>query len=108
MYQREGNDPNRRERIPSPDEVRSMLSGSDGDEERWRESFGEEPSTVFDLPSIIEEVDGVTFVDFPHTQAVYIGRPRCLTCGRTNDCCCPNCDICVLGTPRRSVGRAES
>lgn len=112
----------------TPEEVREILMGE------GREPFGGEPKSIADMPSskdgkfrnlgnrtpheavgmmvrhfeaTWEEVDGVRFIDMMHTNMVYAGYPRCPTCGRTNDCCCPGCEYCVNGIPRTSTKEKE-
>jgi hypothetical protein len=101
----------------SPDEVRQVLMGEGGEPDSLADMSSSKDGSFRNLgvrtpkeaANMIawEDVDGVRFLDMPHSNMVYAGYPRCPTCGRTNDCCCPNCDICVNGTPRTITKEKE-
>lgn len=85
----------------TPDQVKEFLVGGAAPDDQGMDKL---MSDVLGLPNVIkvdvEELDGVLFVNFPHTAEVFTGPLRCPTCGRASTCACgDDCSYCVLGTP---------
>ncbi len=90
MYRQNGNNPGRKEQDLSPEEVKQMITGN------GEASFGgAEEANAYQTPNrpLWEDIDGVRFVDFVSTDAIY-AIDRCLTCGRAFNCACTDCKLC--------------
>lgn len=91
MYRQNKNDPSRKEQDLSPEEVKQMIMGGG-------EAEGADVYQALDVP-LWEDIDGVRFVNFAATDAIY-DLDRCLTCGRAFNCACTDCKLCdVNGRP---------
>lgn len=110
-YLLEGNDPNRTRDIPTPDEVRAMITGAGADGFQPSNRFSEGVGAAFrreglvppDAPAYdLEIVPDEEYPNMTHLERVGFvdgfdeeDDDRCATCGLINLCWCqPGCEHC--------------
>jgi len=95
-YRLAGNDPTRTRDIPTPDEVRAMITGAGSDGFQAANRYaGPDESTE---PQAEQDDEVMVWLVEERTMAesYTLGRRdgRCGSCGRKSECCCQGCPIC--------------
>jgi len=99
-YRLAGNDPTRTRDIPTPDEVRAMITGAGSDGFQAANRFSEGVSATLEHEAAAREGPDEIMVwldgERPMDESLRLGAlaGRCGSCGRKFDCCCAGCTTC--------------
>lgn len=114
-YRSPGNDPNRQRDIPTPDEVRAMVTGAGVDGFQASNRFADGVGSTLEREAAAREgpSEKMVWLDCnertpTESRALAEREQRCATCGLRGNCWCDQpCAFCkyppMRGTPKKEV-----